>query len=397
MDQARVDHDDRWPPDDEDDSDDAAEVEEERQSMAARVDVMIHRLFTLDVLQIFNVADAEIPRLSQAIRNENAVVKHLHLSLGRISLQTGQALRDALRDNTSIETLTLQIMLFNEHHSLLLEGAGASASITSLHLWNEFDANALVGCLRSSTSIERLSINNQAPLRFDQVVILASAFSGASLGRIRELRIPGRHVSQLDSAGAVLIAEMLGLNDTLQVLDLSKNDGIGDTGAVALAAALLTNTSLKELNINQCRIGMLTKTGALAIAELIKTRNNLDCLRLNQNFLFNYIDPTTEQVLADALWYNTGLTTMEMGFCQPLLGQEVRCSLEINRFRKTYLERDRSRLSPYLYPYVFARVAAKPRVLFLTLQETRESFIHHLPDPSGLWSPKRKRRLPGEE
>jgi hypothetical protein len=102
------------------------------------------------------------------------------------------------------------------------------------------------------------------------------------------------------------------------------------------------------------------------------------------HLLENYaVEEEGMQALLNASLRNTSLAVLEIddfdddGLFDPdrLL---MTPSLEINRFRKTYLELDRATISPYLYPRIFARVSTKPSVLFLFLQESRGMFIPHL-------------------
>ncbi len=54
--------------------------------------------------------------------------------------------------------------------------------------------------------------------------------------------------SQLGTNGTLAVAEMLRSNPALASLDMSA-DGLGDLGAAAVGEALLTNSTLRELNI----------------------------------------------------------------------------------------------------------------------------------------------------
>ena len=64
------------------------------------------------------------------------------------------------------------------------------------------------------------------------------------------------------TTGAVSISEMIKINHTLQVLNISRNP-IGDEGIVAIARALY-NARISELDVSYCNI---TVDGAIAILE----------------------------------------------------------------------------------------------------------------------------------
>merc|ERR1712096_569572 len=67
--------------------------------------------------------------------------------------------------------------------------------------------------------------------------------------------------------GAVALAEALKTNTTVQTIDLGSNR-IGPEGAVALAEALKTNTTVQKIDLGSNSIG---PEGAVALAEALKT------------------------------------------------------------------------------------------------------------------------------
>ena len=76
------------------------------------------------------------------------------------------------------------------------------------------------------------------------------------------------NVSKMDigAEGAITIAEALKTNSTLQDLDLMYNK-IGDKGAIAIAKASKINSTLQDLDLMYNQIG---DKGAIAIAKALK-------------------------------------------------------------------------------------------------------------------------------
>ena len=103
--------------------------------------------------------------------------------------------------------------------------------------------------------------------------------------------------NKIGDEGAKAIAEALKTNTTLINLKLSTNI-IGDEGAYALAEALKTNTTLTDLILDNNKIG---DEGAKAIAEALKTNTTLINLKLSTNI----IGDEGANALAEALKTNT--------------------------------------------------------------------------------------------
>ena len=81
------------------------------------------------------------------------------------------------------------------------------------------------------------------------------------------------------TTGAVSISEMIKINHTLQVLDISGNP-IDDKGIAAIARTL-DNASISELNVSHCNI---TVTGAKSLAAALKTNHTIKSLKITARF-----------------------------------------------------------------------------------------------------------------
>jgi hypothetical protein len=107
--------------------------------------------------------DDQVRRLANALRSENDRRTELAIDFNlELSLPVARDLRDAIRSNTTLACLDINMQDYSTWAiiilSVLLEGVAASTSINKLQLWNGFDAADLIECLRSSTTpIERLT------------------------------------------------------------------------------------------------------------------------------------------------------------------------------------------------------------------------------------------------
>jgi hypothetical protein len=305
---------------------------------------------------------------------QRSVVTHLELgspnATGDLSLRSALALHDAFRVNNTIQEL--QIFDLSDHLSMLLEGVAASFSIKKLKL------------LRCNISPrDFLHFSNLQALYFSErrldneaVTALAHALKpGGSLNRLEDL---GLYRCGMDCARVTEIAAALRSNTCMRTLDLSYNL-IGDEGAIALSNALLTNKTLTTLRLSLTTVG---DNGAVALAGMLKTNTFIEALILTQAL----ITVRGNSALLDASYYNLSLVELQVenaSTADKRHRQTLEHNLGINRFRKLYLEQDRTIIAPAMYPFIFARVSEKPSALFLFLQENREMLIRHLPDPSG--------------
>ena len=81
-----------------------------------------------------------------------------------------------------------------------------------------------------------------------------------------------------------VLAEMLCLNKSLQILTLEANPKIGDLGVFYIAKGITNNTSLKSLNLCDCRI---TSRGAAVLAQSLAVNKILESLSIDKNLLLN--------------------------------------------------------------------------------------------------------------
>jgi hypothetical protein len=110
--------------------------------------------------------------------------------------------------------------------------------------------------------------------------------------------------NEIGDSGAVALADALKTNTSITKIDLKSNE-IGDSGAVALADALKTNTSITKIDLSSNTIGV---SGAVALADALKTNTSVTTIDLG----WNEIRDAGAVALADALKTNTTITAIEL-------------------------------------------------------------------------------------
>ena len=103
-----------------------------------------------------------------------------------------------------------------------------------------------------------------------------------------------RHCSLVISAvNSSIVTEMLHKNKTLERLNLSDNQGISDTGLSYIAEGLIMNTSLNELDLSYCSLSILDENGPVVTEMLIKNKTlktfNLSNYKSEGMILMSYI------------------------------------------------------------------------------------------------------------
>jgi hypothetical protein len=346
---------------------------------------LVQQVFTDEQVEFIGSEDGDVMRLViDALKDPNARAKCLTLFASqRLSLQTCQALGDAFRANTVLDTVFIGGP--SQYMDILLAGVGNSRSIQKLGLLDCGSAHQqdithhLVAAIRLNARLESLSIINCES--FGGTTALANALSDGSC-RLTRLQL---HACGVNSIQAAEIASMLEENTTLEVLCLTQNP-IGNDGAAALGRALSggRNTVLMELFLCGCDVG---NAGAVALADLLKKTNTLGALYLRSN---QKIAVEGKQALMDGLSCNLSLCLL--GLDTPVNQELMDLSLTMNRFRKKALSQNCSTITPALWPHVFARVSDKPCALFLFLQENRDMLVANFPESTSGRATMRKRK-----
>ena len=123
--------------------------------------------------------------------------------------------------------------------------------------------------------------------------------------------------NNIGDAGVVAFADALKTNTSITKIGLSSNT-IGDSAAVALANTLKTNTSITEVNLGGNKIG---DPGAVALADALKTNTSITWISVRDNV----IGDTGGMAVADALKSNTSVT--EINLYENKIGPSGRAAL----------------------------------------------------------------------
>jgi Ran GTPase-activating protein (RanGAP) involved in mRNA processing and transport len=208
-------------------------------------------------------------------------------------------LSEALRKNTSIETLDLG----QNRLPLSRIAAALEENTTVRHL--RCAANMYVGRLGFQAFGRMLRVNNS--LR--RVNFTCTHFGDEDMTSLAEGLRENRGLTSLvlnnnriSDVGAAEIAEVLRVNESLISLSMEVNN-IGNAGATAIASSLLVNSSLTRLSLYGNSIGA---SGAAALAHVLRTTASIQDLRLGSN----PIDEAGIVALGGALSTNSSVTSL---------------------------------------------------------------------------------------
>lgn len=159
----------------------------------------------------------------------------------------------------------------------------------------------------------------------------------------------------------------------LQTLEIASYP-IGARGAQILTEAVASDTHLTTLRLVDCD---LRSDSASSIAYMIKVNKHLQDLDLsfNPHFLGSEItrELTFKTLIRRGLIFNTTLLDLrlEQYGCVPIKRASLDRQLRISKFRAAF---EKSGRSPFdlpidLWTHILARVALKPSILYLFLQE----------------------------
>lgn len=252
------------------------------------------------------LGDQGVERLSSCLQT-NTALKHLNISCNNITdngaeriglmLQKNSTLQRLFLNNNSIGSIGIKSItegLKNVHSNLnllnldrnkfgeegaksLAEGIQINQTLTNLSMSDCNIGPAGAYAISQAMSINpRISILN---LECNRVVrsplskpIICSFFECESL-KVLNIRC-----NSLGPEGTLAIAEGLQHNDTLQELDVSRTECIGNA-AIQIACSLQSNKSLQVLNISDNKIGTIASE---ELASSLIQNVTLKCLKMDR-------------------------------------------------------------------------------------------------------------------
>ena len=180
--------------------------------------------------------------------------------------------------------------------------------LTILNLSNNYigfnGCELLADALKINKTLTRLNIGNNN--LYDHGVELLAEALKINL-TILELYL---YNNLIKIEGVIPLAEALKVNTTLTLLDLTSN-GFGNEGIKVITKALITNKILKTLvlcNITSNYLYHIDNDGAIALADLLKINQTLT----NLNLRWNNIKNEGAIALSEALETNTTMITLDL-------------------------------------------------------------------------------------
>jgi hypothetical protein len=178
-----------------------------------------------------------------------------------VSLSLNCVSDDSLQENMSVVSIAAALHV--------------NVSLTQLRFDNDFISQvgvaAIARMLQVNMTLLKFEIFSSSLDDADAVMIANALRMNQSL---RQLIL---HGSRLGDAGAIALAELLKVNSTLQVLYYGF--ALGDAACVSLATALCGNTSLCELVLGNSH---MTDIGAVALADMLRVNNTLQLLECSE-------------------------------------------------------------------------------------------------------------------
>eukprot|EP00667_Euglena_gracilis_P000262 EG_transcript_262 len=240
-----------------------------------------------------NLEPDGIRALAEALRT-NCTLQVVMVNSNAIGLEGVKALVEALRTNTTLHTMSLNgNNLGPDGVKVLAETLQTNARLREVFLGNnaigDEGLEALAAALKTNTVLQEIDISNNA-IGDDGVQELRKALEHNETLHTIHL---GDNV--ISDALRAEIRQLLGRNRVAaalrrlieepgtEMLDLS-SEGMGDSGARAVAAMLRTNTGLRAVDLRWNNIG---PDGAKALASALRTNGTLQVLYLDRNALGN--------------------------------------------------------------------------------------------------------------
>jgi len=231
--------------------------------------------------------------MANAIRS-NTTLKSLEINFVEPYTEHLEFLFDAIANNISLNTLVLKFpeLTYEPHKFSLLgkvdEILKSNKTLKRLTIWTNIEckANDVYSILRHTNQLSFLDLSGLTNFRSIGRPIISKdiAFETMTLSllkdmvtntSIKELQLNIRHIGY---EGASLIADILRSNDTLKTLSINFTN-IQNKGFAEICDALCANTTLISLNILGNKPRAL---GASALIDVFMKNKTLETLRVNQ-------------------------------------------------------------------------------------------------------------------
>jgi len=239
--------------------------------------------------------------------NKSTKLKKLDVSSNKIGDDGVVGLAGLLNFNTTIEELKMSCNTIGENGALGFSTALTNNKSSNLKILDissckiGHGAVLFANMLRENKTLQVLNMGSNS-IGSAGAELLAMALHDNDT--LEELILYGNNI---DAVGAYHIAEMLKKNTGLRKLDLSNND-IGDEGAVFLAEAFKQNETLRNIRLYNCQI---FEVGGLALIKALRENKKLRVLNFDDGgYLQNHETIDFKQIAEETVKGNTNVLSL---------------------------------------------------------------------------------------
>ena len=250
--------------------------------------------------------DGDLDVIIKILRDKDAAVKVLKLSVNNITLEDGK-FTDALSNNNTLKELRLHNnAIGTEGTKCLATALTNNKTLKVLDLYNNSigreGAKCLAAALVKNNTLRELDLNDNN-IGAEGVKFLAAALKvNATLEEI------WLGTNNIGDKGAKHFPRALMINKTLQRIDLDVNS-ISDEGAKSIAVALLLNQGIRIINMGNNKIG---NQGADKLVEALEYNNTIETLWLGGNQMKNSMREKIDAIVKDTDRERKELTSQQL-------------------------------------------------------------------------------------
>ena len=239
-----------------------------------------------------------------------SIIRELHLNLTGIGCEDCKALGELLATSMYIQVLNTPSNLSPDSIQFIVDGLSHNTSLEKLNIdYSNFSSETvlhLASVLKANTCLKELDIRC-CNIQSSDSVHLAKTLQENTTTQLQTLDLEGNPIG---SEGAVAFADMLVTNKSLTELNMSECRIQGE-GAVCLAKALEKNCTVMDFDIGSNPFG---SEGAVAFASMLKKNQCLKTLLLNDDSVG--VEGALE--LIESLKHNTTLEKLKLSVkCKP--------------------------------------------------------------------------------
>ena len=284
----------------------------EKRSLGNTEAVVISNLYYNSEVKFLNVShscisDDGVAAISEWLKNNNTIEK-LDISYNTVDVKGSRQIGAIIQANETLQELDIS------HCDIPVDGTTVisnslkkNTTLKNLHMsHNKVEAKRIAEVLQVNTSLQKLNIS--CCNITDVGAIIDSLQANC---RLNELNMS---LNKITADGAEKIAELIQINKTLQILDVSFC-GIPDNEAIAISKSFKGNETLKEIVISwsyhDYSIGIVRNPFQLTVGKISSKwheYSNCDVSRLD-------IGDTGAVVLANLLYDNQKIYKLNLSHC----------------------------------------------------------------------------------